>query len=155
MPRNQISIRRIDEEKSSSSFFLPKILDIESEVNPSPWSKAQLAAEFEHDNSSIYGLFNNGVLFGFAIVRIVTKEMELFEIAIRKGYQHQGFGQQLLTYIISSLPSDIEKLYLEVRKENATAMALYRKIGFVQTGIRRDYYSNPVDDAILMTKDLT
>jgi ribosomal-protein-alanine N-acetyltransferase len=98
-------------------------------------------------------------LIGFAIVRLLAPESELESIAIRTNAHGRGFGSSLLSAILQELKrarpeTGVEQVDLEVRASNAAALGLYRQAGFRETGRRRGYYADPIEDAVLLTLDL-
>lgn len=80
---------------------------------------------------------------GFVIVKNNIDSWEIMQIVIDKQYQRQGLAKQLLTHVIMEAKKNhIQKIQLEVRESNHPVISLYKKIGFVETGLRKKYYSN-------------
>jgi len=91
---------------------------------------------------------------GFAGLWIMADEAHITNIAVRKGYQRQGIGEHLLIAMISlAMEQNARTLILEVRASNTTAQKLYYKYGFTQVDIRRSYYTDNKEDALVMTVD--
>lgn len=91
-------------------------------------------------------------IIGFASIWVMADEAHITNIAVRKDYQRQGIGELLLISIINlaaELKADI--VTLEVRVSNLPAQRLYHKYGFVQVGLRRGYYTDNREDALLMS----
>jgi len=89
---------------------------------------------------------------GFTGTWIVAGEAHIINIAVRELYRHQGVGELLLISTIDmTLRLNAHTLMLEVRVSNTGAQALYRKYGFEQVGLRRGYYVDNKEDAMLMT----
>ncbi len=89
-------------------------------------------------------------LAGFALLRCFD-DAELIRIAVEPGLRRQGIGEQLLNDLLQEVKKrDIHDIFLEVRSSNEAAIGLYTKAGFVNAGIRKGYYSNPAEDAIIM-----
>ncbi len=87
---------------------------------------------------------------GFALLRCFD-DAELIRIAVEPGLRRQGIGEQLLNDLLQEVKKrDIHDIFLEVRSGNEAAIGLYTKAGFVNAGIRKGYYSNPAEDAIIM-----
>jgi [ribosomal protein S18]-alanine N-acetyltransferase len=94
-------------------------------------------------------------IIGFAAATWVEHEGELLRICVESGSRNKGIGFSLLEQMGRELTkSDVRSLSLEVREENAPAIRLYRRFGFVATGRRLRYYSQPVSDAVLYTISL-
>ena len=92
-----------------------------------------------------------GEAAGFVIARLTPPEAELESIGVAAAHQQRGIGRRLMGALIEQLEaSRVERLYLEVRASNAPALALYRSVGFAETGRRPSYYADPQEDAILM-----
>jgi len=93
-------------------------------------------------------------IVGFAGFWIMADEAHLTNIAVRECYRHQGIGEVLLISTID-LATELNAriLTLEVRTSNTVAQGLYRKCGFTQTGLRRGYYTDNREDAVLMSTD--
>ncbi|MFP5277066.1 MAG: ribosomal protein S18-alanine N-acetyltransferase [Acidobacteriota bacterium] len=90
-------------------------------------------------------------LSAFAIATVAAGEAELQTLAVSAGQQRRGIARQLLSVVLAELRrASVAELWLEVRLSNAPAIALYRAFGFQETGRRRGYYSDPVEDALLM-----
>jgi len=91
---------------------------------------------------------------GFAGIWVLADEAHLTNIAVRRDYQRQGIGELLLLAIIE-MASNLKAVFvtLEVRRSNVGAQNLYQRYGFNEVGIRRGYYTNNHEDAVLMTTD--
>ena len=93
-------------------------------------------------------------IVSFAGFWIMADEAHLTNIAVRELYRHQGIGEVLLISAID-LATELNAriITLEVRASNTVAQSLYRKYGFTQTGLRRSYYTDNREDAVLMSTD--
>jgi ribosomal-protein-alanine N-acetyltransferase len=93
-------------------------------------------------------------IVGYASIWMMVDESHLTSIAVRQSHQHQGIGEMLLIAIIKvSLQMKAQVVTLEVRASNRSAQALYAKYGFKSVGIRRRYYTDNSEDAVIMTTD--
>lgn len=102
-----------------------------------------------------YYLENENNPLGFAALSYHLDEGELDYMAIDKNYEGQGFGQILLAHIdYLFMHKKIKTIFLEVRKKNKRAINLYLKENYIQYKERKDYYLNPIDDAVCMKKEL-
>ncbi len=94
-------------------------------------------------------------IVGFVIFHLAENISEIYNIAVDEGHARSGIGTFLLQAVIESVLVDgARKLMLEVRKSNAGAIKFYRRFKFMIVGERTDYYSNPVEDAFVMERDL-
>ena len=130
---------------SKSCFSTPWSLDsIKSELN-NPLAKYIVAVDKDLD-----------LVVGFIGAWIVVGEASITNIAVDKNYRKIGIGNKLLESLIN-LCSDLNctLINLEVRESNLTAQNLYKKHGFIIDGVRKGYYEDNKENAILMTKTLT
>jgi ribosomal-protein-alanine N-acetyltransferase len=106
-------------------------------------------------NSKIYLVLekNEQKIIGFLEISHVLDECDIIHIEITKKYREQGIGSKFVEYALLDLKNKgIQKIFLEVRKSNIPAIKLYEKFNFQKIDIRYNYYSNPIEDAILMVK---
>ncbi len=88
---------------------------------------------------------------GFIVASLMPPQAELETIAVVAGSQRRGLGRQLFDALVTQLrTAGVLEIVLEVRASNRAALALYRSAGFRHTGLRRAYYVDPVEDAMLM-----
>lgn len=121
---------------------------------PKPWSTNLYESEFLNPNVKCYGLFQQGTLLAFIIFQVVLDEADISNFVVKKDFQGQGFGNNLLSFAISELKSlGIKKIKLEVREFNISAKHLYEKMGFKIVATRQGYYSDTGELAILMDLD--
>ena len=129
---------------------------IELEVFSSePWSKNAIALEIENKHSICLAAWDLATpsLAGHVTMRHIINEGHISNIAVAKAYQRQGVGSMLLDALIrTAIDLEMIGLTLEVRTSNSAALALYGKHGFAEEGRRRNYYSCPNEDAIIMWK---
>jgi len=91
-------------------------------------------------------------VIGFAVASLILPEAELENIAVARAHQRRRIGHCLLSELAGELAkAGVETLHLEVRVSNEAAIGLYRLFGFIERGRRTRYYSDPVEDAVLMT----
>lgn len=89
---------------------------------------------------------------GFTVVSLLPPEAELETIAVASARQRQGIAGALMAYLLRELAArQVDSVHLEVRASNIAAQGLYRKWGFRNAARRRGYYTNPPEDAVLMT----
>lgn len=115
----------------------------------SPWSLEQILADMQQDNVDYFFVEDEQAVAGFLSVQQLVGELEITNIAVRKFSQGQGLGAQLMSFLDAvDFP-----IFLEVRTSNSAAQALYQKFGFEEVGRRKNYYHEPVEDAILMKRE--
>lgn len=127
---------------------------IESQCFSDPWSKNQFSMIPSLNYAHFYVLEFEGVIVGFAGI-YVTDVTELMNIAVLPRFRRMRFALLLLDECIKKARQfNTERILLEVRRSNEAAISLYKKRQFFNIGIRRNYYKAPVEDAIVMMKDL-
>ncbi|MGF1400708.1 ribosomal protein S18-alanine N-acetyltransferase [Streptococcus infantarius] len=126
------------------------VYEILSDVYPvSPWSEKQILSDMQQDNVDYFFVKKDEKIVGFLAISQLAGELEITNIAIKKAYQGHGLGSQLL----ADLDHVDCPIFLEVRASNTPAQALYKKCGFGIIGKRKQYYHEPVEDAIIMKRE--
>ena len=116
-------------------------------------SEDMLAEELYNDNASfIVAVADDGTVLGYAGLTVVLDEGYINNVAVRSQYRRMGVADALLGTFINFAEDHLAFLTLEVRASNDKAISLYTKNGFVQEGRRKDYYKDPKEDAIIMTR---
>ena len=101
----------------------------------------------------VFGSFENGALTGFLILSVVSDEAEIIQVAVKMDLSRMGTGSMLVNdAVIFSMHNGVSKIFLEVRASNEPAVRTYLKNGFEKVGVRKSYYSDPVEDAVIMSK---
>ena len=138
----------------ASAALLDDILAIENEAFTCPWSRKSFEEAFSSDHIMVYAAFtDDGILCGFSCLLVIAEDAELLNIAVASAFRRQGIADHLMERMLADAASqNAEQIYLEVRSSNLTAQNLYSKHGFEKLGIRRRYYANPVEDAIIMRR---
>ena len=126
---------------------IDEIFSIECE-GLSLWKKKQFQEELDISFSITIAAEINGVISGFAVIWIVTDEIQLHNISVRKNSRRSGIGEALIKYISDMKKNDIKKITIEVNENNTQALRFYEKNGFIRNTIRKKYYGD--DSAILM-----
>lgn len=119
-----------------------------------PWSEATFRAALDDPRAAVLlAEGESGGLLGYAVLFTVLDEGNLDNIAVAPEHRRQGVADALLGEIVGFGREHLSTLTLEVRASNAPAIALYEKYGFAAVGRRKNYYTDPKEDAILMTLD--
>lgn len=126
------------------------VYDILSDVYAkSPWSEKQILADMQQSNVDYFFVEVETQVVGFISVQQLVGELEITNIAVKKSYQGQGLGAQFMAFL-----NEVDfPIFLEVRASNNAAQALYQKNGFNAIGHRKNYYHDPVEDAIIMKRE--
>lgn len=129
---------------------IDEVYKIEQESFSDPMKKETMARDTERDSYYCYGLFD-GVLKAFISFERVLDEGQIISVATNPEYRRRGYAKKLFDEVKKlAKATETELFTLEVRSDNAPALALYESLGFKEVGRRKNYYSNPPSDAILM-----
>ena len=116
-----------------------------------PWSEATVSSEMKSGFSDFFGAFCEDKLAGYIGGRTICGETEIFNVAVSPKFRRNGIAKALIEKFIEAVrEKETQVIFLEVRTSNLGAINLYEKAGFVFCGIRKDYYTNPKENAILM-----
>ena len=130
-----------------------EIFAIEMECFSVPWSLDSIETELLNEDKKLYYVVEdgNGVV-GYAGALLVYDEGQITNIAIRPSARRQGFGAKLTSALIEEcFKRGMHEIFLEVRISNLSALSLYRQLGFTVKGMRKNYYSEPKEDAYIMS----
>ena len=130
------------------------IAQMESEYFSDSWGKKDIFSYICSEDGMCFSALDNGEVIGYIIGRKIAPEAEIYRVAVRMDKRQRGVGYRLLSYALKTeRGSGVETVFLEVRSQNAPARALYKAYGFTEAGVRKGYYKNPTDDAIIMLKN--
>jgi [ribosomal protein S18]-alanine N-acetyltransferase len=135
---------------------LSAIERIEREAYPTPWSRSMFAGELAKPSSISLGAFDPaaGHLVGYLITSRYVDAWHIMNLAVAAGSRRRGIASDLLDELFHLTDDDPRRGYtLEVRVSNGNAIKLYERMGFERTGLRRAYYTDNREDAIVMWKD--
>ncbi|MDY6324057.1 MAG: ribosomal protein S18-alanine N-acetyltransferase [Catonella sp.] len=135
---------------------LEKVCVIENGCFASPWSESMLGSVLLIENYTNLVICENGIVSGFIITDRIANDSEVLDIAVAKDSQGRGFGRRLMSeYIEAMRANGIVHIYLEARISNERAIGLYRSLGFKDDCVRKNYYDDPKEDALMMSLLLT
>ena len=138
-----------------TSGHLDDVYIIETECFSHPWSRQSLEEELNNETSLFLVAKEGNEVIGYIGMSIVIDEGYIFNVAVRESYRNKGVATALINELVTyGKKNNFSFITLEVRESNLPAISLYSKFGFIKAGERKDYYSNPKENAILMTKYL-
>ena len=133
---------------------IPQIAALERECFSTPWSENMLSdALFDPKASFIVAEDGEGGVLGYAGLQVVLDEGYIDNVAVEPDARRHGVASALLDVYCRFGAANLAFLTLEVRASNAAAIGLYEKHGFRPAGLRKGYYSNPKEDAVIMTRE--
>ena len=134
---------------------LDEVVAIEKKSYPAPWSKELMKRTLDQRVSYAVGLFIGECLVGYAFSYVVVDELHILNIAVDPDYRGYGLGNELLRHVLSAaVDKGVNYAILEVRVTNLAAQKLYSSLGFRVAGIRRRYYRDNGEDALVLDRDL-
>lgn len=137
---------------SMSSEHIPQIALLENECFSAPWSENALSQEINNENSHFLVAYSDIVL-GYIGVQEICGEAYITNIAVFDEYRKLGIGRKLLKTAADNAKSrDCEFITLEVRESNINAISLYESENFKIAGVRKNFYTDPIENGIIYTK---
>lgn len=131
---------------------LDRIMEIEHESFSLPWSRDAFVAELTQNHFANYLVaLHNDEVVGYAGVWVILDEGHVTNIAIHPSARGKKLGKKLMLELMATaIARGVERMTLEVRVSNVVAQRLYEKLGFISHGIRKGYYTDNNEDAIIM-----
>ena len=144
MTPDPLEIRRL------SYADLPQVIAIERRAFPTPWSLAMFVLELSKPSGICLAALRDGRIVGYLVCSRYDKVWHLMNVAVDDRLRRQGIASALLEQLFEQADRPGEQYTLEVRLSNAAAMALYEQYGFRSAGVRRGYYHDNQEDAVIM-----
>ena len=133
---------------------VPQVAQLEALCFSDPWSEKSIAGELENILALWYVALEDDRVVGYIGSQTVCGETDVMNVAVHPDYRRRGIGQILIETLIRELKNlGSISLTLEVRASNTPAIGLYEKMGFQQVGLRKNYYRNPREDALILRKE--
>ena len=144
---SQVEIRRTLPED------IVTIAEMEASIFADSWSIGSLSETLNQPHNIGLVAEKAGKVYGYIFVTLL-EDAEILNLAVAKDKRHQGVGKRLMSEVEKiCLEEGVKRLLLEVRASNKAAIDFYKGHGFKVDGVRKDYYNNPVEDGILMSKE--
>lgn len=136
-----------------TSVHVSQIAGLEKLCFSDPWSEKSVASELENELALWLVALDGDTVAGYVGSQSVCGEADMMNVAVHPDHRRKGIAEALVTALVSALKEkEVRSLALEVRASNAPAIALYQKLGFEQIGLRKNYYRNPREDALILQK---
>lgn len=135
---------------------LEQVMEIENENFSVPWTETGFFSFLIREDTLFLVAQEGEEILGYCGVVMVQDEGDITNVAVKKNRQNQGVGKKLMEELVKYTEQEgVTRLFLEVRASNEPAIHLYQNMGFVQTGIRKNYYEEPREDGIMMMREYT
>jgi len=131
---------------------IDEVLQLERMCFPVPWSREAFRMEVEQNQcAKYYVVREKDSLIGYGGMWLILDEAHITNIAVHPQYRRRGVGRLIMQTLMRTAANlNIERMTLEVRVSNEGAISLYKSLGFEEGGIRKGYYSNNCEDALIM-----
>ncbi len=130
---------------------IPTVMSVERQCFPTPWSENAYQTELSNQCAEYFVAWAAGELVGYAGMWVIMDEVHITTLGVAADSRGRRIGERLLVRVIdASRERNAQRITLEVRKSNSVARALYAKYGFQEAAIRKAYYSDNDEDAIIM-----
>ena len=131
----------------------PLVAELEKAIFSDPWQEKDIFSYICTSGGMCYCALIGKELVAYIIGRVIAPEGEIYRIATKVGYRRRNIAYRLLDYATKCEKGHgLETLFLEVRSQNIPARNLYHSYGFKEVALRKNYYSNPNDDAVVMLR---
>jgi ribosomal-protein-alanine N-acetyltransferase len=131
---------------------LDAVAAIEMELFSDPWSRTMFFQDLKADYGQCYVALQGEVVIGYVNAWVLCDECTINRFACSKKNQRSGIGTQILSFLMHEAVRRGAKIFfLDVRSSNSAAQRFYEKAGFVKTGLRKAYYTDTREDAVLMS----
>jgi ribosomal-protein-alanine N-acetyltransferase len=136
-------------------FHVPEVLEIERVSFGMPWSRDGFLRVITNPEALAYVATVDEKVAGYVCAFIIGEDSEILKLAVRTEFRGRGIARALNARCIKDLKeARCQKVFLEVRRTNGAAIDLYKSFGFKVVGVRKSYYTSPVEDALVMKLDL-
>lgn len=135
---------------------IPQVQLVERKCFTTPWSRSIFISEVTRNDNAVYIVAEIGErIVGYAGIWVILDEGHITNVGVHPDFQRQGIGQGLMEHLtICAVARGVTCMTLEVRVSNYGAQALYTKLGFAPSGIRKQYYQDDKEDALIMWREL-
>ena len=134
---------------------LDRVMEIELQCFTMPWSEATFRGLMRRPDADLFVAEEANEVVGYTVFWCVLDQGELGNVSVSPGWRRRGIGEGLVRAVLSSARRrGVREIFLEVRVSNTGAQKLYERFGFMEVGRRRNYYMEPVEDALVMRRDL-
>ena len=132
---------------------LDQVMEIENDLISPPWTREGFFTFLLKDENMFFVVEEKGQILGYCSMQTVLDEGDILNVAVTRDRQKEGIGYFLVdSMLMLAAARGIHIVHLEVRESNGSARRLYQRRGYLEDGFRKNYYTEPVENAVLMTK---
>ena len=133
---------------------VPQVAELERICFADPWSEKSVASELENKWALWLVALEDDTVVGYIGSQSTVDETDVMNMAVHPDHRRRGIAEALIERLVLELKArGSHALMLEVRASNMPAISLYEKLGFLQVGLRKNYYRNPKEDALILRKE--
>ncbi|MEE1036003.1 MAG: ribosomal protein S18-alanine N-acetyltransferase [Oscillospiraceae bacterium] len=137
-----------------TALHVSQVAELEKLCFSDPWSEKSVASELENKLAYWLVAVEDDRVAGYVGSQTVCGETDMMNIAVHPDFRRRGIAESLVNALVEDLQKqESHSLTLEVRASNEAAQKLYEKLGFMQVGLRKNYYRNPKEDAYILRKE--
>lgn len=134
--------------------YIDSLVKLEQKCFDEPWTKGMFLGDIKNENTVYFAAIENDEVIAYAGMWITVDEGQITNVAVHPNYRRHGIAKYLLSCLYDVCRKNkLVFITLEVRESNISAVSLYKNEGFKTVGLRKNYYKNPTENAILMTKE--
>ena len=156
MKKTEVSIKQLTNQEQSVEVSEDFFTVAESGFDGnSPWSAESLYLSIQSENSTIFYATIGNRIIGFLVASETQFSLDIYIVVVDEEYKNRQIGRRLFQALIQyARDKHIPEIILETRKSNDPAIALYERVGFEKVGVRKAYYSSPIEDAVVMKREV-
>ena len=134
---------------------IDEVAQLEQQCFPDPWSARSIQETYQQKNALILGGWKNDEMIGYVIFYYVLDVFDIERIAVAPSCRRTGAATEVFRGLLKVCEEkEITRIMLDVRESNVPAITFYRKCGFAEDGVRKSFYTNPTENAVLMSMDV-
>lgn len=131
------------------------ILNIQNDCRLSQWTVIEYEEEIAREDSVLLVVKLNDETIGFVAARISESELDILNFGVFTRFRRRGIGNAVFSKLLSQfVPASVKTVWLEVRESNVEAMRFYQKRGFAPIQVRKNFYRQPAENALVMKMDV-
>lgn len=147
--RNDIAIR------AASVSDIDAMVEISRDSIIPPWTEGNFSDALDNNLCKVFVGVRGGTVCGYLVCYHAADEGEIPSVAVAGNHRRRGVAASMIKEMFSILRGEgIRRIFLEVREHNEPAVGLYESLGFLRVGMRKNFYDNPIEDAVIMMRDI-